>query len=117
MHESREPREMPATNSVAGRREKAQATRPACTFEESHSGIVPMSHSNKDGTWLAESVEGRLLIKENTYPSCTYPTQSGSARGSRVGDVRTGCRFAYSSEIRTGCSNERPSGSVRGGQR
>ena len=53
--------------------------------EESHSGIVPMSHSNKDGTSLAESEEGRLLIKENTYPSCTYPTQSGSARGSRVG--------------------------------
>jgi len=53
--------------------------------EESHSGIVPMSHSNKDGTSLAESEEGRLLIKENTYPSCTYPTQSGSARGSPVG--------------------------------
>ena len=47
--------------------------------EESHSGIVPMNHSNKDGTSLAESEEGRLLIKENTYPSGTYPTQSGEA--------------------------------------
>ena len=46
-------------------------------FEESHSGIVPMNHSNKDGTSLAESEEGRLLIKENTFPSGTFPTQSG----------------------------------------
>ena len=54
--------------------------------EESHSGIVPMNPSNKDGTSLAESGEGRLLIKENTYPSCTSPTQSGSARVPRVGE-------------------------------
>ena len=53
--------------------------------EESHSGIVPMNHSNKDGTLLAESEEGRLLIKENTFPSCTYPTLSGSARVPRMG--------------------------------
>jgi hypothetical protein len=54
--------------------------------EESHSGIVPMNHSNKDGTSLAESEEGRLLIEENTFPSGTYPTQSGSARVPRVGE-------------------------------
>ena len=54
--------------------------------EESHSGVVPMNHSNKDGTSLAESEEGRLLIKENTLPSGTYPTQSGSARDPRVGE-------------------------------
>ena len=83
--------------------------------EESHSGIVPMNHSNKDGTSLAESEEGRLLIKENTYPSCTYPTQSGSARVPRVGDCADKRSLGrYSSEIRTGCANERPSGSVRG---
>jgi len=46
-------------------------------IEESHGGIVPMIHSNKDGTLLAESEEGRLLIKENAFPSGTYPTQSG----------------------------------------
>src|SRR3979490_2734347 len=57
--------------------------------KESHSGTVPMNHSNKDGTSLAESEEGRLLIKENTFPSCTYPTQSGSARVPRVGKSRT----------------------------
>ena len=54
--------------------------------EESHSGIVLMNHSNKDGTSLAESEEGRLLIKENTFPSGTYPTQSGTACVPRVGE-------------------------------
>ena len=42
--------------------------------EESHSGIVPMNHSNKDGTSLAENEEGRLLIKEDAFPSRPYPT-------------------------------------------
>jgi len=54
--------------------------------EESHCGVVPMNHSNKDRTSSAESDAGRLLIEENTFPSCTYPTQSGSARVSRVGE-------------------------------
>ena len=53
--------------------------------QESHSGVVPMNHSNKDGISSAESEEGRLLIKENTLPSGTHPTQSGSARVPRVG--------------------------------
>ena len=61
--------------------------------EESHSGIVPMNHSNKDGTSLAESEEGRLLIKENTLPSDTYPTLSGIARVKQVASVRTGSRL------------------------
>ena len=54
--------------------------------EESHCGIVPMNHSNKDGTSLAESEEGRLRIKENTLPLDTYPTPSGTARDPRVGE-------------------------------
>ena len=54
--------------------------------EESDSGILPMSHSNKDEQLSAESEEGRLLIKENTLPSCTYPTQSGSERVPQVGE-------------------------------
>ena len=55
-------------------------------FEESHSGTVPMSHSNKDGKPLAESAEGRPLIKENARQPNTYPTQSGKGcpRGWRV---------------------------------
>ena len=54
--------------------------------EESHCGIVPMNHSNKDGISLAESEEGRLRIKENTLPFNTYPPQSGTARVPRVGE-------------------------------
>ncbi len=54
--------------------------------EESDRGILPMSHSNKDGKPLAESEEGRLLITENTLPSGTHPTLSGSARFPRVGE-------------------------------
>src|SRR2546429_2500215 len=78
---------MPATKvrcRTAG--EGSGRTARAYVPEESHSGIVPMNHSNKDGSSLAESEEGRLLIKENTFPSGTHPTQSGSARVPRVGE-------------------------------
>jgi|SRR3979490_410212 hypothetical protein len=87
MHENRETSGMPAAK-VSRRTAGEGSGRTARVFvsEESHSGIVPMNHSNKDGTSLAESEEGRLLIKENTFPSCTYPTQSGSARAPRVGE-------------------------------
>src|SRR5450755_2328239 len=87
MHENRETSEMPATKvsrRTAG--EGSGHTARVYVPEESHSGVVPMNHSNKDGTSLAESEEGRLLIKENTIPSGTYPTQSGSARDPRVGE-------------------------------
>ena len=45
--------------------------------EESDSGVVPMNHLNKGGQPPAESEEGRPLVKENTYPSYTCPTQRG----------------------------------------
>jgi hypothetical protein len=54
--------------------------------EESHSGIVPMNHSNKDKQSSAESGEGRLRLKENTFLFDTYPTQSGTARVPWVGE-------------------------------
>jgi len=54
--------------------------------EESDCGIVPMNHSNKDGFPSAEDEEGRLRIKENTFPFDTYPTLSGTARVPRVGE-------------------------------
>jgi len=46
--------------------------------EESDSGIVPMNHSNKIERSMAESEEGRPLIKENTHQTNTYPTQSAA---------------------------------------
>jgi hypothetical protein len=54
--------------------------------QRASSDPTPMNHSNKDGKPSAESEEGRLLIKENSLPSSTYPTQSGSARVPRVGE-------------------------------
>ena len=87
MHENRETSEIPVANlsdRTAGEGLGHTARMYVC--EESDSGIVPMNHSNKDGASLAESEEGRLLIKENTFPSSTYPTQSGSARVPRVGE-------------------------------
>ena len=54
--------------------------------EESHYGIVPMNHSNKDRPSSAESEEGRLWLKENAFPFDTYPTQSGTARVPRMGE-------------------------------
>ena len=87
MHENRETSEMPAMKArrrTAG--EGSGHTARVYVSEESHSGIVPMNHSNKDGASLAESEEGRLLIEENALPSDTYPTQSGSARVPRVGE-------------------------------
>ena len=69
------PRRFLLRNIMTGRREKAQAVRP-CVYvcEESHRGIVPMSHSNKDGASSAESEEGRLRLKENALSSGMYPT-------------------------------------------
>jgi hypothetical protein len=69
MHENRETSKMPAaevSRRTAG--EGSGRTTRVYVSEESHSGIVPMNHSNKDRTSLAESEEGRLLIKENTLP-------------------------------------------------
>ena len=75
MHENRETSGMPAvkiSRRTAG--EGSGRTARMHISEESHCGVVPMNHSNQDGTSLAESEEGRLLIKENTLPLDTYPT-------------------------------------------
>ena len=56
--------------------------------EESHSGIVPMNHSNKDGDASAESGEGRPLIKENVRQPNTSPTQSGECVSQGLAGVR-----------------------------
>ena len=56
--------------------------------EESHSGIVPMNHSNKDRRPLAENEEERPLIKENAGQPNTYPTQSGKRVSQGLAGVR-----------------------------
>jgi hypothetical protein len=87
MHENRETSEMPAENITrrpAG--EGSGHTARVYVPEESHCGVVPMNHSNKDRSSSAESEEGRLRIKENTLPLDTYPTPSGTERVPRVGE-------------------------------
>src|SRR5215471_20081866 len=61
-------------------------------FEVSDSGVLPMSHSNKDGKPLAESEEGRPLIKENTHQSSTHSTQSEVRVSQGLAGVRKGAR-------------------------
>ena len=87
MHENRETSETPAgepSRRTAGEGSGRTARMDVC--EESHCGIVPMNHSNNDGTSSAESEEGRLRLKENTLSSDTYPTQCGTARVPWVGE-------------------------------
>jgi RNA-directed DNA polymerase len=56
--------------------------------EESDSGTVLMSRSNKDGKPLAEGEEGRPLIKENTHQSSTPSTQSETRVSQGLAGVR-----------------------------
>src|SRR5215472_1847097 len=87
MHENRETSEMPAARlSCRTVGEGLGRTARMFVSEESHRGIVPMKHSNNDGTLSAESAEGRPRLKENTFPFDTYPTQCGTARVPRVGE-------------------------------
>ena len=87
MHENRETSETPVAKPggrSAGEGSGHTARMHVC--EESHCGVVPMNHSNKGGASSAESEEGRLRLKENTFPFDTYPTQTGTARAPQVGE-------------------------------
>src|SRR5438093_9368153 len=93
MHENRETSETPTAKP--GRRSAGEGkshTARAYVFEESHSGIVPMNHSNKDGEPSAESAEGRPLIKENACQPNTYSTQSGKGVSQGLAGVRKAAR-------------------------
>ena len=89
MHENRETSRAPAAKpgSRSAGEGKGHAARMYVP-EESHSGIVPMNHSNKDGRPLAESEEGRPLIKENARQPNTYPTQSEKRVSQGLAGVR-----------------------------
>ena len=93
MHENRETSETPAAQP-GGRSAGEGQSHKARTYvyEESHSGILPMNHSNKDGTSPAESGEGRPLIKENAGQPNTYPTQSGKGVSQGLAGVRKAAR-------------------------
>src|SRR6266436_2383114 len=93
MHENRETSETPAAQPGHRSAGEGQSHKVrAYVYEESHSGIVPMNHSNKDGKLSAESGEGRPLIKENARQPNTYPTQSGKGVSQGLADVRKAAR-------------------------
>ena len=87
MHENRETSETPAARSSRTVGEGSGRTTRMYVAEESDRGIVPMNHSNKIELSMAESEEGRPLIKENTRQVSTLPTQSGI----RVSQGAGGC--------------------------
>src|ERR1700747_2945684 len=60
--------------------------------EESDSGVLPMNHSDKIEQSMAESEEGRPLIKENIHQSSTRPTQSGARVSQGLAGVRKAAR-------------------------
>ena len=93
MHENRETSETPAVkpgDRTVG--EGDSRTAHANVPEESHDGIVPMNHSNKDERPLAENEEGRPSIKENAGQAHTYPTQSGDRVSQGLAGVRKAAR-------------------------
>ena len=93
MHENRETSAAPVVkpdSRSAG--EGNSRTARVYVSEESHGGIVPMNHSNKDGKPLAESGEGRPPIKENVRQPNTTPTQSGKGVSQGLPGVRKAAR-------------------------
>ena len=74
MHENRETSETPAGNHSRTAGEGSGRKVRMHVAEESDSGIVPMNHSNKIEQSMAESEEGRPLIKENIHQSSMCPT-------------------------------------------
>src|ERR1039458_5932000 len=84
MHENRETSEMPATKvsrRTAG--EGSGHTARVYVPEESHSGVVPMNHSNKGGTLVGGEGGGKaadqgehFLIRHvpDTERDCACPT-------------------------------------------
>lgn len=94
MHENREISEMSENESAqqtGGRRQSHTAHMHVS--EKSDSGTVPMNHSNNDDqSALAESEEGRTLIKENTHQSSTHSTQSEVRVSQGLAGVRKAAR-------------------------
>ena len=88
MHENRETSEAPAGNDSRTAGEGLGRTIRMHVSEESDSGVLPMNHSNKIEQSMAESEEGRPLIKENIHQSSTRPTQSGARVSQGLAGVR-----------------------------
>jgi len=92
MHENRETSETPAGSNSRTAGEGLGRNTRMNVAEESDSGVLPMNHSNKVEQSMAESEEGRPLIKENIHQSSTRPTQSGARVSQGLAGVRKAAR-------------------------
>ena len=92
MHENRETSETPAGRNSRTAGEGLGRKARMNVAEESDSGIVPMSHSNKIEQSMAESEEGRPLIEENTLQPNTRSTQSEASVSQGLAGVRKAAR-------------------------
>src|SRR2546425_9521134 len=84
MHENRETSETPTAKP--GRRSAGEGkshTARAYVFEESHSGIVPMNHSNKDGEPSAESAEA-ALNQLSAAPAQQQPSPASAPKSAQL---------------------------------
>ena len=87
MHENRETSETPAApSSSRSAGEGSGHTARVYVTDESHCGIVPMNHSNKDGRLVGGEWGGKAADQGGHSSFDTYPTQSGTARVPRVGE-------------------------------
>ena len=95
MHENRETSEIPVGHEASRPAGEGDShTARMHVAEESDSGIVPMNHSNKDGSTSADSEEGRLLIKENTFHSTRTRHRAGLRVSHGWASVRTSLGLA-----------------------
>src|SRR5258706_15621872 len=110
MHENRETSETPAGNCRRSAGEGPGHTARVYVTEESHCGIVPMNHSNKDGTLVGGEWGGKAADQGEHFSIWHVPDSERDVYVSHGwASVRTSCSLGrYSSEIRTGCANERP---------
>ena len=116
MHETRETSEILDASPAAGRRAKASAARLACTNRG-----VTLRHSTDGSFEQRRRARRRRVRREGCVSRRTllHLTRTRLSAGLRVSHGWASVRpndmaGRYSSEIRTGCANQRPSGSVRG---
>jgi hypothetical protein len=110
------PRKHLPPNPAAGRREKARAVRPACTSPRSHTAAYyrGITRTKTEPRWRRVRREGC-----GSRRTLFHLARTRRGAGLRVfhgwASVRTSDTLGrYPSEIRTGCANERTSGSARG---
>ena len=84
MHENRETSDVPASSNNRTAGEGSGRNARMYAPEESDSGIVPMSHSNKVEHSMAESEEGKAA-DQGEHPSTTHAPDT--ERGKRVTGV------------------------------